>query len=305
MQKWGALCLVLALSLHASAASAASFGLDSPPSSVPSDNGLLEFSNFEFFSPGGSVDAGEVTATTTADGIVLSGPVTSTGKLKSFFVSYDVTATGPGIIGASLLLDSSVDADIFGLVVSTKRILGERGDPHGPPHGGGGHWGGHGNDWDDDDWDDDWDRHGSTKDDWWRDRDDDWERGWDEGGYGRDDRHRGRDFGHARGMKHGHGHDFPVDRKTLAFLKTVDWELRFGCFHPRLGLGRDGAIRLVEAGFEAQQTIRVVEHVLVIAKRGSATWESSTNSFPVVPEPGAAGLTLLGLVLMALRSRRR
>jgi hypothetical protein len=109
-------------------------------------------------------------------------------------------------------------------------------------------------------------------------------------------------------------HDFkfgPNGFKTLAHLKTADWE--FGgtgkddedCdFRPPLGLGRDGAIRLVEAGFAARDSIKVVEGVTLTAFGGSATWESSTNRFTVVPEPATAGMLLVGLALLAARARR-
>jgi hypothetical protein len=243
--------VAVALWLYAAAASALTFGLDGLPAGpVVSGNGQLEFSNFQFFSPFMSVDPSEVTATILDDGIQLSGPISATDGLKNFFVLYDVRSLGAPIKRASLLLDSQVDADRFGLVLSTKQILGEvMGTPC---------FGGH------------------------------------------DDKDDGGFFGFD--------HSFPSDRKTLAFLKTADWEIgsTFGdCFRSPHGLGNDGAIRLVEAGFDPQQSIRVVDGVTITATDGTATWESSTNRFTLVPEPGTASLMLLGLALLRLLPQRR
>lgn len=96
----------------------------------------------------------------------------------------------------------------------------------------------------------------------------------------------------------------PFDRKTLARLKTADWEFGHAfCGHPRIS--RDGAIRLVEAGFDGQSSIRVIDRVTLTAFDGTATWESSVNRFTVVPEPGLATLTLLGLTLLGWHARIR
>jgi hypothetical protein len=257
------LCLAVALWLVAAAASAL------PTGPIVSGNGQLEFSNFQFFSPGHTVDESEISVSVLADGILLSGPVSATNELKGFFVTYDVTALGPGIVGASLSLDSQIEQDAFGLVLATKRILGGPKDHYGwdeqDP------WKGH------DPWKKSKGHHGPSG---WKGKADDWT-----------DRHQ--PFGFA-------------DHRTLAFLKTAQWHHGKGSFaHPDLGLGNDGAIRLVEAGFAARQSIQVVDHVLVSGVHGSATWESSTNRFMVVPEPGTAGLTLLGLGLLVHRSRRR
>ena len=263
MQK-RSLCLAVALWLVSGAASAL------PTAPLVSGNGQLEFDNFQFFSPGHTVNESDISVTVLADGIVLSGPVTADNALKSFFVTYDVKALGPGIVGASLRLDSEIEKDAFGLVIATKRILGGPKDHMG---------------WDDHDpWNgkDPWKNFGRGKNGGVS--------GWD---------HQSDDFTDSH-------HDFELgDRRTLAFLKTAQWHNGKGwCNHPSLGLGNDGAIRLVEAGFAVQQSIQVVEHVLVSGQNGAATWDSSANRFRVVPEPGTAALTLLGLGLLARRSRR-
>jgi len=96
----------------------------------------------------------------------------------------------------------------------------------------------------------------------------------------------------------------PFDSKTIARLKTADWEFGHAfCGHPPFS--RDGAIRLVEAGFDEQSSIRVIDRVTLSALDGTATWESSVNRFTVVPEPGLATLTLLGLTLLGWHARIR
>ncbi len=252
MLKRGTLVAVM-LWLYAASASALTFGLDALPAGpVVSGNGQLEFSNFQFFSPFMTVHPGDVTATILDDGIQLSGPVSASNGLKNFYVLYDVRSLGAPINRASLLLDSQVDADRFGLVLSTKQILGEVLNT--PCFGGNG------------------DKNGG------------------------DDSFFGFD------------HTFPSDRKTLAFLKTADWEIggAFGdCFRSPHGLGSDGAIRLVEGGFDPQQSIRVIDGVTITATDGTATWESSTNRFTLVPEPGTASLMLLGFALLGVLTHRR
>lgn len=254
------LLVAAALWLYAAPASALSFTMDMLPTGpVVSENGQLEFSNFQFFSPFMTVDPSDVTANILADGIELSGPISSTGGLKNFFFLYDVRSLGAGIDGVSLQLDSQVDADHFGLVRSTKQILGEV-EPH------------DGEDHEDSDSD-----HGHKK-------------GGDGFGFGLD-----RD------------HSFPSDRRTIAFLKTADWDVEDddNCFRTPFGIGSDGAIRLVEAEFDPQSSIRVIDGVTIAAWDGTATWESSTNRFTLVPEPGTAGLMLLGFAWLALFPRRR
>jgi hypothetical protein len=243
-RRW--LALSLGLWLSAASAQAVSFSLDSIPAGpITSGNGQLEFSNFQFFSPFDSVDASEITLTVLEDGIELSGPVDVTAhEYKTFSVLYEVTALGAGIDGVSLLLDSSVDADDFALVVATKQILGER-EQLPPAHF-----------------------------DWWT-----------PGGFLHED------------------HGPLADPRGLARLETADWIFRHGQGHPPFP--SEGAIRLVEAGFDEQSSIRVVDRVTLSARDGSAVWESSVNRFTVVPEPGVASLTLLGLTLLGWRARRR
>lgn len=238
-----------------------------PTGPVVSGDGKLQFSNFQFFSPFNSVDEDDVDTTVLPDGLRFSGPITSTDDLKTFFVLYEVSTIGPTgtnnrITGASLQLESDVEAEKFGVVLSTKRLIGDVGDP---------------SDW------------------------------FNENGKAKNGKAK-KDKSNARG-DFGFGHDFDSDFPlgpfggSLGHLKTADWDISKK-FRPPLGLGKDGAIRLAEAGFAAQQSIRVIEKVVVAAKDGTATWTSSTNRFRVVPEPGTATLMLLGFGLIALRSRR-
>ena len=238
--------LAVALTLAAWLVSGAANALPTGP--VVSGNGQLEFSNFEFFSPGGKVNVDDIAVSVLADGIALSGPVDVKHGAANFFVTYDVRALGPGIDGVSLELD----ADPIGLVLSTKRILGDRGDPC--------------------DW---WGDH-KGKGDWFD---------------GPDDKGKGGKFDRFSKWNHGGKRDFDsFDKRTLAFLKTMQVN----------GSGN----YLVAANFAPQESIRVVEHVVVSAKKGAA-WNSSTNRFSVVPEPGTATLTLIGLGVLALRSVRK
>jgi hypothetical protein len=248
--------LVAALSLYAASANALSFTLNTPPAGpVLSENGQLEFSNFQFFSPFNSVLASQVTATILGDGIQLSGPISATNGLKNFFVLYEVRSTGLGIDFASLQLDSDVDADDgFGVVLSTKQVLGEVLD--GPP------------------------------------------------GCVHCKKKKGDDgFGFGLDLDD----TLPTDRDILAVLKTADWEIDDpdNCFRTPLGLGSDGAIRLVESEFDPHLSIRVIDSVSVVAFDGEATWESSINRFTLVPEPGTASLMLVGFAMFAFWYRRR
>jgi hypothetical protein len=251
---------VLALGLFSAAASAV------PTGPVTSGNGMLQFSNFQFFSPFNTVKESDVAVTPTTDGLNFSGNVSTSTDVKSFYVAYEINMTpaaaGQGITRASMQLGSSVDSDTFGLVLATKRLIGDKNDPR--------------------------------------------------NFFGKSDANaRG-----TRAMSSGtdafndstSGLFSGFDRKTVAFLKTADWMTGDTSFRPPLGLGGDGAIRMVEAGFANQTHLRVLEHVVVAADSGTATWTSTTEHFVtrlvVVPEPGTAGLMLLGLSVVAIRRRR-
>jgi hypothetical protein len=234
--------LVVAFVLAAGWVASAAHALPTGP--IVSGNGQLEFSNFEFFSPGGKVDEEDITVNVLADGISLSGPVDVKHGAVNFFVTYDVRALGPGIVTASLELD----ADPVGLVLSTKRILGDKGDPC--------------------EWYDDYDGKGR------------WNGGKDE---------KFQWFSGKGGSKQDFDFD-PFSRRQLAFLKT----------HQVNGKGTF----LEAARFAPQESLHVIEHVVVAAKKGAA-WNASINRFTVVPEPGTATLSLLGLGLLALRSARK
>ena len=255
------LFIVLALGLFSAAAGAV------PTSPITSGNGMLQFSNFQFFSPFNTVKESDVAVTARTDGLQFSGNVSTSTDVKSFYVAYEINltpaATGQGIKRASMQLDSSVDSDTLGLVLATKRLIGDKNTTN----------------------------------------------------------FFGKSDAKAKGTRAmSPGTDAFNDstsnlglsgfnRKTVAFLKTADWMTGDTNFKPPLGLGGDGAIRMVEAGFANQTHLRVLEHVVVAADSGTATWRSTTEHFitgasAVVPEPGTAGLMLLGLSVVAIRRRR-
>ncbi|HVN37252.1 MAG TPA: PEP-CTERM sorting domain-containing protein, partial [Myxococcota bacterium] len=172
-------------------------------------------------------------------------------------------AAGQGIVRASMQLGSSVDSDTFGLVLATKRLIGDKNDPRS--------------------------FFGKS----------------DANAKGTRPLRSGTDAFNDSTSNFGLS---GFDRKTLAFLKTADWETGDTKFRPPLGLGGDGAIRMVEAGFANQTHLRVIEHVVVAADSGTATWTSTTEHFitkvAVVPEPGTAALMLLGLSVVGMSRRR-
>ena len=254
--------IVLALGLFSTAASAL------PTAPITSGNGMLQFSNFQFFSPFSTVNSSDVAVTPLTDGLQFSGNVSTSTDVKSFYVAYDINltpaATGQGIKRASMQLDSSVDSDTLGLVLATKRLIG--------------------------------DKNTATF-------------------FGKTDANAKG----TRAMSPGtdafndstSGFDLSgFSRKTVAFLRTADWDAADTKFRPPLGLGGDGAIRMVEAGFANQTHLRVLEHVVVAAESGTATWKSTTEHFitgasaAVVPEPGTASLVLLGLSVVGMSRRR-
>jgi hypothetical protein len=223
-----------------------SFTLDAIPAGpIVSGNGQLQFSNISFSSPFGAVDPSDVTFEVLADGVKLSGPVTVNGTgAKNFAVFYEVAGLSGPIEQASLLLESTVDAEVTALVLATKQVLGDFGD------------------------------HPSTDDPGWP-------------------------FDDPVDLD-------PLDLQTLAFLRTADWEI-FGDpdFVGPNGLGNDGAVKLVERGFAGANSIQVGDAISLQVLEGTATWLSSTNRYVVVPEPATAALTAVGLMLLALRPKRK
>jgi PEP-CTERM motif-containing protein len=257
------LFIVLAFGLFSVAANAV------PTGPITSGNGMLQFSNFQFFSPFNTVNSTDVTVTPTTDGLQFSGNVSTSTDVKSFYVAYEINLTpaaaGQGIKRASMQLDSSVDSDTLGLVLATKRLIGDK----------------------------------TTS-----------------SFFGKSDANAKGTRALSRGTDSfndtasGSGFDLSgFGHKTVAFLKTADWMTSDTTAKPPLGLGGDGAIRMVEAGFANQTHLRVLEHVVVAADSGTATWRSTTEHFltgasAVVPEPGTAGLMLLGLSVVGMRRRR-
>ena len=254
--------IVLALGLFSAAANAI------PTGTITSGNGMLSFSNFQFFSPFNTVNASDVTITGLTDGLQFSGNVGTSTDVKSFYVAYEINLTpaaaGQGIKRASMQLASSVDSDTLGLVLATKRLIGDKttGNFFGKS---------------------------------------------DANAKGTRALSPGTDAFNDSTSKFLGFNGF--SRKTVAFLKTADWMTADTGFKPPLGLGGDGAIRMVEAGFANQTHLRVLEHVVVAADSGTATWTGITEHFTTgagspVPEPGTAALMLLGFSVVAIRRRR-
>jgi hypothetical protein len=93
--------------------------------------------------------------------------------------------------------------------------------------------------------------------------------------------------------------------KTLAFLKTVGWDMdRDLPCDPGLGWLCDGDFRFDERSFDPQESVKVIDGVSIKAPRGSEAEFSSTNRFRVVPEPATAVLLTLGLLGLAIGGRR-
>lgn len=90
--------------------------------SIASNNGLLEFSDFEFWFDG--VDPNDLTLHVLDDGIQITGPLSLTdGDSAEFYVRYMVTAYDGFIDAASLLVDSQISGDGFPTFVKSSETL--------------------------------------------------------------------------------------------------------------------------------------------------------------------------------------
>ena len=91
--------------------------------------------------------------------------------------------------------------------------------------------------------------------------------------------------------------------KTLAFLKTAQWEVDGGSL---CNLGWEwlceGESLFDEESFDPQESLKVIDGAWIKAleKQSSVTFVSSTNRFSVVPEPAAGTLMMLGLLGLAI-----
>jgi hypothetical protein len=102
------------------------------------------------------------------------------------------------------------------------------------------------------------------------------------------------------------GNDPPQD-KTLAFLKTAEWDVEGGLLCEfSLSWLCSGEFRLDEQSFAAQDSVKVIDGVWVKGhgKHSIVTYYSSTNRYSVVPEPATGTLLMLGLLGLAVRRRR-
>jgi hypothetical protein len=218
------------------------------------ESGGLLFSDFRFYSPGCSVNPGDLEIDIVGHSVEIKGPITLAGRgWAKFHVSYEVTAVDPLINYASLELESSVHAP-NAAVFATKRVIGERPDkPDGHP----------------------WRDHGRGP------------LGW--------------------GLLHKFDDDDDPKGKTLAFLKTAEWNVNLGRF---CDLGWDdlcnGEIEFDEQSFDPQESIKVIDGVWIkaLGRHSEVEFISSTNRFRVVPEPATAVLLTLGLLGLAIGGRR-
>jgi hypothetical protein len=322
--------IALASTLAASGPQAASISLDDirRDDTFFSGNGKLEFSDFD---TSGDVDEDDIFLEILDDGVRISGRegVSDDGK-QSFEVSYTVTALDPTmpISGATLELESIVSGDPFAGVVATKKLLASdrKSDRYSERSDSESRWykssksrskGRDDDRWDDDRWDDD-DHKGDSK-------------GHDKGNGKGHEKSRGKghskhdddddDDRHKNSRGKGHSkhddddddddddHDRPdrPDREdALAILKAYDIQVGLGCHDDDDGCSLDGQKLFDETEFdEPVDWIRVVDGVKIFSLGdGDADWVSSTNRFPVVPEPSTAGLLGIGLLALAASRRR-
>ena len=103
------------------------------------------------------------------------------------------------------------------------------------------------------------------------------------------------------------GHDDPHG-KTLAFLKTAEWDSGGGLpLRPRLGAGsakvRSSSTR---RSFDPQESVKVIDGAWIkaLGEQSGVTFVSSTNRFSVVPEPATGAMLMLGLLGLVIGGRR-
>jgi hypothetical protein len=310
VQRTFLMCLGIALAstLAASGARAASISLDDirRDDTFVSGNGKLQFSDFD---ASGDVDEDDIVLEILDDGVRISGRegVDDDGK-QSFEVSYTVTALDPTmpISGATLDLESIVSGDPFAGVVVTKKLFASdrKSDRYS-------------------EWRDSESRWYESSKSRSRGRGDD---RWDDDDHKGDSKGRGK--GHEKGNGEGHeksrgkGHskhhddddddddhdkpDRPDREDALAILKAYDIQVGLGCHDDDDDCSLGGQNLYDETVLdEALGQIRVVDGVKIFSwGDGDADWISSTNRFPVVPEPSTAGLLGVGLLALAASRRR-
>ncbi len=94
--------------------------------------------------------------------------------------------------------------------------------------------------------------------------------------------------------------------KTLASLKTAEWDVNWGCL---CDFGWDdfcsGEIEFDEKDFDPQESVKVIDAVWIKAfgRHSNVEFRSTTNHFSVVPEPATAAMLALGLFGLAIVGR--